>query len=295
MKNQPAYDYQEAFSRTLGWMTLTEQNLLKTKKIAIAGMGGVGGQHLLTLARLGLEKFNIADFDTFELANFNRQAGASMPHLGKPKASVMEQLTLDINPYAQLQTFQDGLHHRNMNEFFEGVDLFIDGLDFFALDIRSQAMAYCHSHNIPALTAAPLGFGTSILIFMPHGMSFEQYFRLNNQAPLEQAIRFLIGLAPAGLHRHALIDSQYLNLSEKRGPSTPVGCQLSASLVATQCLKILLQRGSIVAAPQSFQFDAYTYKVKLTSRPFRAYSPMQGLQRYLARKHLSKVTGKYEL
>ncbi len=39
-------------------------------------MGGVGGVHLMTLARLGIGKFTIADPDTFELANFNRQYGA---------------------------------------------------------------------------------------------------------------------------------------------------------------------------------------------------------------------------
>ena len=75
------FDYHEAFSRNLGWVTEAEQETLRNKRIAIAGMGGVGGSHLLTLTRLGIGAFNLADFDQFELANFNRQAGASVSHL----------------------------------------------------------------------------------------------------------------------------------------------------------------------------------------------------------------------
>ena len=66
------FSYAEAFDRNLGWFTEPEQQSLRAKKIAIAGMGGVGGIHLLTLARLGIANFHIADLDRFETANFNR-------------------------------------------------------------------------------------------------------------------------------------------------------------------------------------------------------------------------------
>lgn len=61
------YDYNKAFSRNIGWVTDLEQHLLKNKRIAIAGLGGVGGFHFLTLARLGIQNFNIADLDHFEI------------------------------------------------------------------------------------------------------------------------------------------------------------------------------------------------------------------------------------
>ena len=69
----PPFSYADAFDRNLGWFTETEQQALRSKTIAIAGMGGVGGVHLLTLVRLGFTKFRIADLDVFEVANFNRQ------------------------------------------------------------------------------------------------------------------------------------------------------------------------------------------------------------------------------
>jgi tRNA A37 threonylcarbamoyladenosine dehydratase len=57
------FSYAQAFDRNIGWVTEPEQQLLRAKRIAIAGLGGVGGAHLLTLARLGIGGFHLADFD----------------------------------------------------------------------------------------------------------------------------------------------------------------------------------------------------------------------------------------
>jgi len=46
------FNYEEAFSRNVGWVTLDELNTLKQKKVAIGGLGGVGGSHLIVLARM---------------------------------------------------------------------------------------------------------------------------------------------------------------------------------------------------------------------------------------------------
>ena len=51
------FNYEKAFSRNIGWITKEEQQVLRGKKVAIAGAGGVGGVHLLTLARLGVGNF----------------------------------------------------------------------------------------------------------------------------------------------------------------------------------------------------------------------------------------------
>jgi tRNA A37 threonylcarbamoyladenosine dehydratase len=69
----PVWDYHEAFSRNIGLFTVEEQEKLRRSRVAIAGMGGVGGVHLVTLARTGIGNFTIADPDRFELANMNRQ------------------------------------------------------------------------------------------------------------------------------------------------------------------------------------------------------------------------------
>ena len=82
-------DYDFAFSRNIGWFTEDEQQILKTKRVAIAGMGGVGGFHLLTLVRLGITKFHLSDFDEFACENTNRQAGANVNTYDKKKLDTM--------------------------------------------------------------------------------------------------------------------------------------------------------------------------------------------------------------
>lgn len=282
------FSYEKAFSRNLGWITENEVESLRTKKIAIAGMGGVGGLHLISHIRLGVEHFHIADFDTFELANFNRQVGASMTHLGQAKVDVMKNMACEINPQATIETFSSGLHEDNMEVFFKDCDLFIDGLDFFALDTRRQAFAYCHQHGIPAITAAPLGLGVSLFVFMPNKMSFEDYFRLEGHDYQEQLIRFLSGLTPYMLHRHALVDNTAINFEEKRGPSTTMGCEFCAAMTASQSLKILLERGPMLCAPRGIHFDAYTYKMKISYRPLGAHHPLQAWLRFWLRKRMQQ-------
>src|SRR5687767_8174132 len=194
------FDYATAFSRNIGWLTEAEQERLRHKRIAIAGMGGVGGFHLTTLARLGVGKFNIADLDTFEVANFNRQAGAAVSTLGRSKVQTLADMTRDINPECELQLFPDGVQPTNLSRFFEDVDLYVDGLDAFAFDAREMVFAYCAQHNIPATSVAPLGMSAALLNFMPAGMTFEEYFQLSGRSNPEKAIRFLVGFAPSLLH-----------------------------------------------------------------------------------------------
>ncbi len=232
------FSYQEAFDRNLGWFTQAEQRALQTKTIAIAGMGGVGGVHLLTLARLGVAGFHIADLDTFELANFNRQVGATMSSLGQSKTSVLARMAKDINPEARLVEFADGINEDNLRAFLAGVDLFIDGFDFFAIGIRRKTFQLCRELGIPAVTAAPIGMGVAFLVSTPEGMSFEDYFRFENKSDLRQYINFLLGLAPNGMHRAYLVDPSRVDIANKKGPSTIIGVQLCASFTAAQVMKM---------------------------------------------------------
>lgn len=280
------FDYGQAFSRNIGWVTESEQAILRTKRIAIAGLGGVGGGHLLTLTRLGIGAFNIADFDSFDIPNFNRQAGAMMSTLGQDKAQTLARMASDINPELQIRLFPAGISEQNIDDFLDGVDLYVDSLDFFAFAARRLVFRKCAEKNIPAITAAPLGMGTAVLSFLPGQMTFEEYFQLEGQSEFEQGIRFLLGLAPARLHMGYLADKTRVNLQERRGPSTGMACQICAGVAATEALKILLRRGDVLAAPWGFQFDAYKNRFKRTWRPGGNKHPLQRLALAIARKQL---------
>jgi molybdopterin/thiamine biosynthesis adenylyltransferase len=284
-----AFAYDRAFARNIGWLTPDEQRTLRGKTVAIAGMGGVGGVHLLTLARLGIGAFRIADFDRFDIANFNRQVGATVSTLGQEKAAVLAAMARDINPELDIQVFSQGVDASDPSNFLRGADLYIDGLDFFAFAARQATFAACAAAGIPAVTAAPLGMGSALLTFMPGRMSFDEYFLWGDLPDDEKALRFMVGLAPAGLHRPYLVEPTAVNLAERRGPSTFMACQLCAGIAATEALKILLKRGKVLAAPHGLQFDAYRNKLVRTWRPGGNNHPLQRLVLMVARRQFLRM------
>jgi molybdopterin/thiamine biosynthesis adenylyltransferase len=284
----PSYD--TAHSRNIGWVTAAEQQLLRRKRIAIAGLGGVGGAHLLTLARLGVGGFHIADLDQFDLPNVNRQSGAFMSTLGKSKTDVLAAMARDINPEVDLQVFREGVTSSNVDAFLEGVDLYVDGLDFFAFFARQDVFAACERKGVPATTAAPLGMGAALLTFMPGGMTFEEYFRWNGCSEEEKAPRFLIGLSPTMLQSRYLVERTAVNLSARSGPSTAMACELCAGMAATVALKLLLGRGEVLFAPRGLHFDAYRNKLVRTWRPRGNGNPLQRLALLIARRQLGRMS-----
>ena len=280
------FPYDEAFSRNLGWVTDAEQQRLKRTRVCMAGLGGVGGVHLLTLARLGVGAFSIADFDTFAYANFNRQVGATVTSIDRPKIEVMLDMARDINPNLDVRVFDRGIDETNVDAFLADGDVYLDGLDFFALAIRRRVFATCWTQRMPAVTVAPLGMGAALLNFVPGQMSFEEYFCLEGEPEDEQALRFLVGLSPAMLQMGYLVDPSRVDLAKRRGPSTAIAVQLCSGVAAAQVLKLVLGRGEVIAAPRGLHFDAFRNRLARTWRPGGNRHPLQRLLLAVARRRL---------
>lgn len=251
------FQYEEAFTSNLGLLTPEEQSRLRQASVAIAGMGGVGGAHLLTLARLGIGRFTIADGDTFELRNFNRQLGATLTTLGRSKTEVMADLARAINAELAIRILPAELSSSNIDEFLAGCDVVVDGLDFFSIDARRLLFRRAKERGLYVVTCGPLGFGASLLIFAPDGPSFDDFMAIRDgMDDLEQLARFAVGLAPAGLHIPYL-DASRVSLKEHRGPSSIIGVDLCAGIAAVEVLNILLKRQAPWCVPGYAQFDAY--------------------------------------
>jgi hypothetical protein len=284
-----SFDYNQAFSRNIGWVTHQEQEVLRHKRVAIGGLGGVGGSHLIVLARMGIGAFNIADLDDFDLPNFNRQFGASMATWGRNKADVMEKTIRDINPELDIRIFRNGISLDNLDEFLEGVDIYVDSLDIFALNIRRAVFARCYEKGIPTITAAPMGMGTAFLVFMPGKMSFEEYFCLDGYSFEDQIIKFVIWVSPSVQQRKYLVDRSSVNFLQKKVPSTAMGIELAAGVACSNVLKILLGRGKVVTAPWGLHFDAYRNCLIRTWRPFGNRNILQRFMFWYVKRLLAQV------
>lgn len=249
------FDYGEAFSRNLGLVSEVEQARLRQARVAVAGLGGVGGVHLLALARLGIGSFTLADLDQFELANMNRQVGATMQTLGRPKLDTMVEMLAAINPCAEARQFPEGVTEANIAAFLEGAIAAVDGLDFFNMEVRRLLFRWARERGVYTVTAGPVGFGSALLVFSPTGMSFDEYFDVRDDMPLtEQLLHFGLGLAPKLLHRR-YFPPRALDLSGQRAPSLGPACFLCAALVATEVANLVLGRRPVRAAPYYSQFD----------------------------------------
>ncbi|HQT26596.1 MAG TPA: ThiF family adenylyltransferase [Burkholderiales bacterium] len=282
------FDYDTAFSRNIGLVQPDEQQTLRKSRVGVAGLGGVGGVHLTTLARMGVGNFNIADFDVFELHNFNRQVGATVSSLGQGKGEVMERMVRDINPEAGVRLFPEGVQPENVRLFLDGVDVVVDGLDYFAVEARELLYKETYEMGIPVVAAGPIGCSAALLVFMPGGMTWHDYFGMDLARDiLDKYILFLIGTAPAATQM-SYMDRSRVNLSERRGPSLSLAVQLCSGVVAAETMKILLKRGKILQAPYYQQFDAYKCKHVIGKLRWGNRGPLQRLKLSVFRKMLAK-------
>lgn len=251
------WSYGEAFSRNLGLISQGEQEKLRTSRVAIAGLGGVGGIDLVALARLGIGRFTIADADTFELRNTNRQYGAMNSTRGRHKADVMSEIVRDINPEAEVRVVREPIGPGNADSFLEGADVLVDGIDAFEIDVRRLLFRKARERGVYALGAGPVGFSTVWVVFGPRGMTFDRYFDLSDDLDaVEKFVAYVAGMAPSMLQRKYM-DLSYLDFENHTGPSTGLACHLASGVVAAEVMKILLQRGRLYTAPYYHQFDAY--------------------------------------
>ena len=225
----------------------------------------------------------------FDLANMNRQYGAGMPNLGRNKAEVMAEAAMAINPELQLRVFPEAVTRANVDEVLDGVDILVDGIDFFAVDTRRLVFAEARKRGIWSVTAGPLGFSTAWLVFSPTGMSFDEYFDLD-QTPdrFDQLISFLVGLAPRATHR-SYLDFARVDPRTGQGPSAGLACHLCSGVTATEVLKILLGRGPVHPVPAYFQFDAYRQRLVRGRLPLGNRHPWRRMMRRVARKKLEQM------
>ena len=287
--NGEAWSYEAAFSRNLGLIDEREQDRLRHARVAIAGQGGVGGVHLVTLARMGIGRFTIADPDTFETANTNRQFGALRSAVGGNKAEVMAGLARDVNPELEIHVMPVAVEAHNQDDFLRGADVLVDGLDAFELPARRRLFTRAAELGIPTITAGPIGFSTAWLVFDPDGMTFDEYFDFHGDMdPDEMFAAFVAGLVPEATQRDYL-DPDYVDVEARTGPSVAASCQLAAGVVGGEVAKLLLGRGEVRPVPCYSQFDPFVGRLVRGRLANGNRGPLQRVKRKLILNHLRRL------
>lgn len=119
-----------SFSRTQLLLGGEAMEKLKNSRVAVFGIGGVGGYTVEALARSGVGTFDIIDDDKVCITNINRQIIATTKTVGKYKVDVMKERILDINPKAEVNTYQCFYLPENADSFdFTLYDYVVDAID----------------------------------------------------------------------------------------------------------------------------------------------------------------------
>ncbi len=286
--------YHQATLRNLGIFTAAEQDRLRNSRVAIVGLGGGGGIYLTTLTRMGVGHFNIADFDRFDVVNINRQAGAMSSTIGQSKSAVMQALAQDIHPGVEIDCWEQGIGADNADSFVANADVVVDALDVFAMPARQILYAAARRAGKPVLFAAPLGFGATLAVFMPQGMSFEEYFDISpGMTTFDLMVSFVVGLGPSGLHLRYL-DLGQVDPAAHSAPSCASAISLMTGLLTMEVACLLLQRRPPCAVPQFVQFDPYLWKLARGRLPWGNRGPLQRLKRWWVARRFRHLRQRFE-
>ncbi len=128
---------------------------LKTKKVAVCGIGGVGSYTAESLARSGIGTLLLIDSDTLSLSNCNRQIEALHSTLGQPKVDAMAKRIEDIDPSLQVETKALFLTAETPASLFEGCDYIVDAIDNITAKLRLIEIA--RELNVPIISAMGCG------------------------------------------------------------------------------------------------------------------------------------------
>jgi molybdopterin/thiamine biosynthesis adenylyltransferase len=211
--------YPHRYLRNRDVITMEEQLKLARCKVAVVGAGGLGGQVILLLARVGIGQLTVVDHDVFDETNLNRQALCTKGALGKGKSEEAVSVTAAINPGVLVTSSQTRLDASNGPEILAGSDVIVDALDNVPDRLVLQGIA--QSVGAPLVHGALAGFEGQLMSIFPE----------------DPGLRLLYGTERV----------------ERKNPGSPEAVlgvpSITASMIATleamEVLKILLGRGKI--------------------------------------------------
>lgn len=149
----------EQFKRTK--MLIGEDKFisLQKKRVAIFGVGGVGGYVFEALIRTGVLEFDIIDNDVISLSNINRQIIALHSNVGNYKVDELKKRGIEINPAAKINVYKTFVLDKNISDFpFEKYDYVIDALD--TINAKIAIIEEANKYNIPVISS--MGTGNKI-------------------------------------------------------------------------------------------------------------------------------------
>jgi len=243
------------FSRNAPFIDGNTQARLSEMHVGVVGCG-LASQIALGLARLGIRRFRLWDFDAVEWSNLNRQAFLS-EHIDVNKAAASAALLRCLDPSIVVEVNEDRFAVRHLGCGLPGLDLVVNSIDFddaLIYDV-SDAMQRAGAWSIQPLN---LGFGGSCVILGPTSPSLID-LTLGRQPNAASFVQNLLG-SPVGFEPSealAKLGADVLATGERSGwfPQNIVATLITTALVTWSVAQIAAGRGAKIQAPRLLHFE----------------------------------------
>lgn len=170
------------FDRTRMLLGTDGLNRIKTRKVIIFGVGGVGGYVIEALVRAGIQIIAIVDYDIIDITNINRQVIALLSTIGRKKVEVMADRIKDINPDAEVKIFDKKLCEDTLEDFQLGeYDYIVDAID----DVPAKLLLINQAKLLGIPILSSMGTGNK---FDPAQFKIDD-IKKTHTCPLAKAVR----------------------------------------------------------------------------------------------------------
>jgi tRNA A37 threonylcarbamoyladenosine dehydratase len=173
----------EQFLRTQFLLGEEGIDTLQKSHVIVFGVGGVGSFAVEALARAGVGKLTLVDFDTVDVTNINRQLIALHSTVGREKVQVLKERLLDINPELIVEAWAEKILPETVEAFFQqDYDYVIDAIDM--VSSKLALIEFCTGHHIPIISS--MGTGNKL---DPSKLTVTDVFKTTT-CPLARVMRY---------------------------------------------------------------------------------------------------------
>ena len=155
-------------------LSIQEQLRLAESRVVVVGLGGLGGNIILLLARTGIGSLMVIDYDVFDETNLNRQALSDMASIGKSKSEKAVKQVRSINPGVEIESHKVEIDLPGALELFRGAEVIVDALDNipdrFILEKAAKKL------RIPLVHGAIAGFDGQLMTIFPEDRGLESVY-----------------------------------------------------------------------------------------------------------------------
>ena len=286
-----AFDYAEFTDRNLGFVSAAEQDKLRAGRVLVIGVGGMGGAAVQALARMGVGALTLADIDSFELSNLNRQVFATLDTVGQDKAAATAAALRRINPGLELKVLGSEWSTQ-LDELLATHPVVINGMDDIAMGVRLYRAAAKHGATVIDAYTSPL---PSVIVVGPGDPRPEQRLGYPTlgvapagfddamlRACFEREIEYVMVHSSSANHIDLDVAKALIAGTRKRMSFAPMVIA-TGNLMAFEVAKQLLGRRPAADA-RGYFFNPWTMRVE---RPYPA--PVAAVRRWLVRRFMARL------